>query len=45
MLNYNKVIFELSEPGRVGYSLPDNPITNYSIDPAMQPANFFFNPS
>ncbi len=36
MLSYNKVIFELSEPGRVGYSLPENPISNYTLDPSIQ---------
>ena len=29
---YGKLIFELSKPGRIGYSLPKNDIQEYSID-------------
>ncbi|MFA6647302.1 MAG: aminomethyl-transferring glycine dehydrogenase subunit GcvPB [Candidatus Izemoplasmatales bacterium] len=32
MINYNKMIFELSNEGRVGYSLPRSSFNNYNID-------------
>jgi glycine dehydrogenase subunit 2 len=36
MRHYNKVIFELSEPGRTGYSLPECFVDAYSLDPSVQ---------
>lgn len=32
MKNYDRLIFELSVPGRIGYSLPTSEISGYSID-------------
>lgn len=32
MINYNQMIFELSQPGRMGYSLPKTQFKQYSID-------------
>lgn len=31
MKYYNKLIFEISKPGRVGYSLPQSDFGNYSL--------------
>jgi glycine dehydrogenase subunit 2 len=36
MKHYNKVIFELSEPGRTGYSLPESFVDQYPINPALK---------
>jgi glycine dehydrogenase subunit 2 len=36
MRHYNKVIFELSEPGRTGYSLPECFVDSYSLDPSIR---------
>jgi glycine dehydrogenase subunit 2 len=35
MKTYNKVIFELSEPGRTGYSLPECFVDQYKISPSL----------
>ena len=29
--NYDKLIFELSKEGRIGYSLPKNELSQYSV--------------
>jgi glycine dehydrogenase subunit 2 len=36
MKHYSKVIFELSEPGRTGYSLPECFVDQYQINPALK---------
>jgi glycine dehydrogenase subunit 2 len=36
MKHYNKVIFELSQKGRTGYSLPESFVDHYQVNPALK---------